>query len=257
MSNIIEFPSEKTGNVLIAATLDRLQAPLNVAGCCRDELREVLQPIEGVVLHRGYLPAAQFNHAQMLSRAALVSATHTALLPVAYPHIVRTPVITDEIALTMLTVLFGAVGKAKGGDAQILLEACIDMFGSSDAIGAATGLWRPVSTHPVILALAVRQLINTAVFTSVAELRDAMLDAQRSIIQLTKAAERWLDLLRVSDRVMFEFDRAAWMQAYAHVGADVVLTMQDSDEAGDEDGIEPAAPRWAALETMRKAMLSE
>ncbi|WP_409191042.1 hypothetical protein [Bradyrhizobium sp. RDM4] len=237
---------------MIAATLDRLQGPLSVAGRCRDELREVLQPIENVVLHHDLLPAAAFNHARMLSRAAQVSATHAALLPVAYPHIVATPIITDEIALTMLTVLFGAVGKAKGGDAQILLEACIDMFGSSDAIGAFTRLWRPVSTHPVILALAVRQLINTAVFTSVAELRDAMLDAQRSIIQLTTAADRWRDLLRVSDRVLFEFDRAAWMQAYASVGADVVEVMQDADEAGDEDEDAPPAPRWIAQEAMRR-----
>ncbi len=50
---------------------------------------------------------------------------------------------------------------------------------------------------------------------------------------------------------MFEFDRDAWMQAYANVGSDAVELMQDPDEAGDEDENEPPSPRWCALEAMR------
>jgi hypothetical protein len=258
MSELIKFPGEKTGNVLISATLDRLRSPLSVAGQCRDELRGVLKDVNVVNLHRGYLPSAKFNHGEMLSRAALVKAANFALVPVAYPQAFATPIITPEIALTMLTVLFGAVGKAKGGDAKILLEACIDMFGDADQIGAATGLWTPVSTHPVILALAVRQLINTAVFTSVAELRTAMLEERRSIVHLYNATDRWLDLLRNSDRCVFEHDRDEWMRAYQGVGADVVAEMQNADEAPgiDDDGAEiPPLPRWAALEAMRLAKL--
>lgn len=253
MSELITFPAEKTGNVLISATLDRLHGPLKVAGECRDELRGVLRHVNDVALHRGCLPDAKFNHDRMLSRAALVSATHATLVPIAYPQIVATPTITAEIALTMLTVLFGSVGKAKGGDAKILLEACIDMFGSSDQIGEATKLWRPVSTHPVILALAVRRLINTAVFTSAAELRTSMQDARQTIVHLVNAADRWIELLRASDRVVFEFDRAGWLQAYDDVGADVVGLMQHSEETGDEDENVPPSPRWAALNQLLQA----
>lgn len=266
MSDIIEFPgaglaSKKVGRALIAATLNHVSAPLSVAGECSEELRgrpplkkPVLLPIDNLVLHHGNLSAAQFNHARMLSRAALVRATNVALWKVAYPHMVATPTLSAGTALAMVSVLFRGVGKPKNVETAALISACVDTFApASDAIGKATGLWKPVSIHPVVLALAVRQLVNTAVFTSIAELRTAMLDAQRSIIQLYRDTDRWLELLRVSDRVMFEFDRASWDLAYSNVGADVVCEMQDPSEAGDEDedGTAPASPRWSALEAMR------
>jgi hypothetical protein len=47
--------------------------------------------------------------------------------------------------------------------------------------------------------------------------------------------------------VLFEFDRDAWMQAYANIGSDVVELMQDPAEASDEDDallmIARSAPR--------------
>jgi len=45
-------------------------------------------------------------------------------------------------------------------------------------IGEATGLWRPVSSHPVVLAMAVKRLQYNSVFTSAAELRTAMIDGR-------------------------------------------------------------------------------
>jgi hypothetical protein len=257
MSDLIKFPgsgvavrpTKKAGTALISATLDRVAAPLQVAGQCRSELRDVLRKVGE---HRYYLPDAKFNHGRMLSRAALVSRTHTALLPVVYPHIVATPTITAETALAMLTVLFRGVGKAKNVETNTLIANCVAMFDPrSDIIGEATGLWTPVSSHPVILALAVKKLLYNSVFTSAAELRTAMREARNSILWLSQDTERWLALLQASDRVLFEHDRAAWDLTYQNVGADVVSVMQNPEEAGDDD--EPASPRWSAQEALRLA----
>ncbi|UGX95793.1 hypothetical protein G6321_00011895 [Bradyrhizobium barranii subsp. barranii] len=246
--------SGKKGTALISAVLTQAHRPLTVAGNCRNELRDTLRPVNDVNLHRGYLPNATFNHRRMLPRAALVNATHAALLPVAYPNIIDTPSITRPFAIQMISALFRTMGKPKDTDSAALLNDCVEMFApGSDAIGEATGLWKPVRNHPVILALAVTSLQRTKVFTSQAELRSAMQDARKRVLWLAEDAKRWLELLRNSDRVLFEHDRPAWDLAYRNVGADVVTAMQDSDEAGDDedDENEPASPRWLALEAMR------
>ncbi|WP_354130425.1 MULTISPECIES: hypothetical protein [unclassified Bradyrhizobium] len=240
---------------MIAATLDAVHSPLAVAGQCRNELRGGLERVsEG--LHRYDLPAAKANHAKMLQRAALVRQAHVALLAVAYPHIVRTPTITPEIALAMVSVLFRGVGRAKGVEANALIASCVAMFNPHcDIVGGATELWTPVSSHPVVLALAVQKLQFNTVFTSTAELRSAMQEARSSVVWLVQAAERWLDLLRNSDRVLFEHDRAAWDLAYANMGADAVGAMQEAADAAYEGVDDP--PRWHALEALRLAKLSE
>ncbi|MBR0746189.1 hypothetical protein JQ582_19850 [Bradyrhizobium japonicum] len=259
MSEIVKFRSDpkKAGTALVRTTVNRLHVPMEVAKRCGTELREVLRPVNDVNQHRGYLASAKFNHGRMLSRAAMVSAAHTELMPVVFPHMVATPVVTTEIAVMMLSTLFGSVGKAKTVETATLLGTCVEMFHPvADVIGEATGLWTPISKHPVVLALAVRKLINTSVFTSAAEFRQAMQDARNSILWLMQHTERWLDLLRISDRVLFEFDRPAWDRAYASVGADVARVMQDSDEEGyeDDDGEDvPPSPRWAALQAMIEA----
>jgi hypothetical protein len=259
MSELIKLPGSqvavrKAGTALIAATLDGLHAPLQVAGECRSELRGDLQKVsEG---QRYYLPNAKFNHGRMLSRAALVNAARTALFPVAYPNMVAAPMITAETAVTMLSLLFRGVGKVKNVETNAVIAACVAMFDPrSDIIGEATGLWTPVSSHPAVLAMAVRKLIYNSVFTSAAELRTAMQEARSSVVWLIQDAERWMELLRASDRVVFEFDPDAWALAYQDVGADVVRAMQESEEepAGDE----PASPRWTALEKLRLEKLNE
>jgi hypothetical protein len=257
-------PTKKAGTAVIAATLNRVAAPLAVAGQCRSELR-VLRHIN---IHTddpqpGNLANAKFNHGKMLARAATVSAAYRELFPLAHPHMIASPTITREDAIMMLAVLFGTLGK-KGTDNETLIRACTDMLSpESDAIGEATGLWRPISNHhPVVVALAIRKLVYGSVFTSVAELRAALQAARNSILWLAEDADRWMKLLQASDRMVFEHDREAWGAAYANVGADVVaLMMQESDEAGyegdDEDDDEPPSPRWSAQEAMRRAKLIE
>ncbi len=256
MSDIIKFPGNKVGSQLIRATINRMQPPLTVAAQCRTELRGVLRKVGDGKLQRE-LPNATFNHARMLKRVAEVEATHTALLPVVYPNIVRSAAINGPEAITMLAVLFGALGK-KSTDNETLMRACIAMFDPiTDEIGAATGLWTPVSHHPFVLAMAISKLVFNSVFTSVAELRAAMTEARNSVMWLMQETERWLELLKISDKTVFEFDRPAWDAAYANIGADIIALMQDRCEepfdGDDDDEPEPGTPRWLALEAMRRA----
>jgi hypothetical protein len=268
MNEIIKFPgaglavraSKKQGTALITATLDGLHHPLRIASECRDAFRynELKHLNDNNDLSRWQLSSAKSNHERMLPRAGLVRAARAALWRILLPP---TQTITRIDAIMMLMVLFGTLGKKKDADTTTLLAACVEMLDpDSDSIGEATGLWRPVSPHPVVVALAIKRLINTAVFTSPSELRDAMHESRRTLVNLEQYTDRWMALLHKADRIVFEHDRAAWLEAYADVGADVVTTMMDSDESADVDdnGDDiPASPRWVALEAMRRAKLIE
>jgi hypothetical protein len=269
MSTLVEHPGtgvavrpgkKKTGTSLISATLDTVAHPLRIASHCRDELREVLQHVDDVPQPNIVnLPAARFNHARMLSRVAVVREVHLGLFGMFIPP---APTTTRGDAIDMLSALFGATAKAKA-ESKTLLAACVSMFApGADSVALATGLWQPISRHPVVVAIAIQELINTAVFTPTpAEFRAAMVDAKRKLRGLATYAESWLELLQVSDRVVFDFDRPAWEAAYAGVGADVIGAMQVDEEGGyegdeDDDG-EPASPRYAALEQLLAKLAAE
>lgn len=264
MSGIVKFPgggltTKKAGTALVRVTANGLHVPLQIASACRNEFRcNVLRHLNDGDLAAWQLPSAKHNHAKMLPRAALVDATHTALLSVVVPHLA--PPISPDAALTMLSALFGPLGK-KGNDNAALLDACISMLHpDADVVGEATELWLPIPKSPVIVALAVKRLLNNAIFAPMpAEFRRELREANRSVKSLADYAERWLALLHNADRIVFEHDRDTWTRAYENLGADVAATMQDRDEAGDvgDDGedsedIAPS-PRWAALEAMRRA----
>jgi hypothetical protein len=162
-----------------------------------------------------------------------------------------------EAAGAMLSVLFGALGKRKADAADenpaIMLAACCDMFDPvNDMIGEGMGLWKPICKHPVVLALAVKTLVATSVFTpSPSELREAMQKVKRRIDAHASWLGDFLSWMEKADRLLFEFYRPPWEVAYARVHSSEARAMLNPMEGPGEDV--PASPRWQALEAIVKA----
>jgi hypothetical protein len=165
--------------------------------------------------------------------------------------------------MQMVSYLFAAIGKSKKDEENLmLLFAATEMFSPMDAtIGSVTGLWKPISRHPLILALAVKKLINTAKFTSCAELREAMEEVHQKLRHQEWAMESIKEQIEEADEIMFERDREAWAAAYRNADPAVAIEMREHllfDEGpGEEDdgtAIEPSS-RWAALNEITAALL--
>src|SRR5262245_60395573 len=91
--------------------------------------------------------------------------------------------LTQADAIEMLRYLFGAMGKRRGDDAAAKLIACADIFSpTSNALGRATGLWKPVPLHPTFLALAIKHLMAAKTFEpSESELREALANVKNQV----------------------------------------------------------------------------
>jgi hypothetical protein len=114
-------------------------------------------------------------------------------------------------------------------------------------------LWKPISKHPLVLALAIKRLIATSVFSpSPSELRDAMKLAKEKLSALGGYAGQFLALVNKADEIIFTFDRPTWDAAYADVRSEIPLQMQgllfEEEPCTDDDGNAiPPSPRWQAL----------
>src|SRR4030095_4716992 len=192
------------------------------------------------------LDRAKIIHDRLLRNVVTVTDAHSALLQVVIPSWRRDP-ITHSQATAMLGVLFGTLSKKRTDDenSAMLLASCADMFNPvNDAIGTATGLWKPITKHPLVLAIAIKQLIATSVFTpSPAELREAMKHASERISSRKAWTSQWLELINQADAIVFAFDRAGWDAAYAKVDGKTALYMSGTAELED-------SPRLAALEAL-------
>jgi hypothetical protein len=250
-------PSKQATLTLIRATLDGFAEPMRVAKNCFLELNGHILANDRRMSSHQLLANAKNNQQRMLPSAALVRTTLIALRPIMNPDLFGIR-ISYATAVQMLPAL-GTLIAAKREEKTALLESCAEMFAPGmDAIGQATGLWQRVSKHPVILALALQKLLNVKVFASQAELRTAMLDAEKKIKSLFSAAESWMNLLCDSDHILFERDRAGWRLAYSNVSGEIASAMlasveMDEDAGDDEDAI---SPRWAALNELRQAKLA-
>ena len=172
------------------------------------------------------------------------------------------PEVDRVSALSMLNVLFAAIGKRKSDeDSALLLAAAADMFNpANDVLGCITKVER-INRHPLILASAIKKLIATAKFTSCAELHEAMQSVEHFIGIQVWHLEFMTERIYLADAILFEQDRTAWDKAYANVDCEVVLAMRESSEMmGEgpfpEDGEFPAtpgSPRWQALDDLVKA----
>src|SRR5262245_17351644 len=107
----------------------------------------------------------------------------------------------------------------------------------------ATGLWKPLDKHPLILAIAIKQLVASAVFTSPAELRAAMTRVRERLETLLWAMQYLGDIIERADKLVFVGDRAAWGVAYADIPSEVIAEMQQFGCIGEDGGNDEPSPR--------------
>jgi hypothetical protein len=176
--------------------------------------------------------------------------------------------ITHATATKMLAVLFGTLSRRKADDDNeaMLLASCADLFNPiNDKVGCSSRLWKPVSKHPVVLALAIKRLIAKSKFVpSPSELRETMSLVIEKLAGagLGGAAQRYIEAVEEADKIVFALDRAAWTAMYASAGinSQVPLAMQgrlEDEEPGEDEHGNPIAPspRWRALNDLWEAKL--
>jgi hypothetical protein len=202
-------------------------------------------------LHRSWLPSYARAHLVSTSLSGITSSCPCPL--------------TQADASSMLHYLFGAMGKRRNDEAAAKLLACADIFSpTSNALGAALGLWKEVSRHPVILAITIKQLMAEKTFEpSEAELREALAKVKQRLSVHEHYVDQWLEKADRADQIVFAFDRAAWDAAYARADRETILAMREYAELGGEGPSEdldengdpecPPSPRWQALDDLLKA----
>jgi hypothetical protein len=142
--------------------------------------------------------------------------------------------ITAGQATAMLHVLFASMtGKLRKDEAAMLkLTECAEIFSpSNNLLALALELWEPVSTHPVSLALAIKELKASKIFEpNEAELREALGKVETKNAELERDAREWLSRLRQTDALMFETDRDGWRAAHAAVDSEATAQMKSGSE---------------------------
>jgi hypothetical protein len=213
-----------SSSALVSQSLGDYAESMRVANQCRQQLKEADFGL-------GTIDHAKRTHRAMLPHVAAVDAAYSDLIEMTCsdPY----DPITCEMAVAMLQVLFGALSKRKA-DAEnaIKLAACADMFSPlNDVIGTATRSWKPLPKHPAVLAIAIKDLINTQIYSpEPVELRAAMTRARHRLVSLKLDAKRWLEIAEKADEIVFEQDRTAWDAAYALLDSRVptaMLAMRD------------------------------
>jgi hypothetical protein len=198
----------------------------------------------------GDLDATKLLHARWLPDLASADSAYQSLLSVAQ----QWPSLTATEAGAMLSYLFTVMGKRKSDEAAAKLHACVDLFNpASNEIARALGLWKPVPRHPLVLALAIKQLMAQKTFEpSEAELREALSAVEEKLRAQRRWVFMWLQEFDRADALLFAQDRPAWDAAYGSFGSDVAGAMaawlDDHEPRKDAKGNPVAeSPRWKAL----------
>jgi hypothetical protein len=126
--------------------------------------------------------------------------------------------VKPKLAAQMVRTLFGAVvGKKRTDEDAEKLEGCLLLFDPTvNAIGPATGLWRETPRHPVVMALAVLDLIHEQVFSpSSAELTSACRRAHNRLRRQYQHMETIIKRLRCAEEILFDYARDEWASIYA------------------------------------------
>lgn len=215
-----------------------LTEALSVAGMCRHLMDGELDVprAKAALGHLSLVPSAARAHRQLLD------------ILIANPADEITPAAAGD----MLSALFGALGKRKAD--QMMLGACVSMFAPAcAALDEVIGV-KPICRHPVILALGIKKLIATSVFTPTpAELRAAMAEVRAEIAVREAWLSAFLNWIDVADRLVFAQDRAAWEAAYARVDGSVARAMLCGLNEGPGEETAPS-PRWQALRAVSKQL---
>jgi hypothetical protein len=124
----------------------------------------------------------------------------------------------------------------------------------SDMIGEATGLWKSVPKHPVILALAIKDLLAKEEWSpEQPKLRAAMKRAREELLSLQFAVGPYFDALDRADEIIFTFDRAAWDRIYADVDGCIPLMMAIRATPPRTDALDDLWRRKETASTLRIA----
>jgi hypothetical protein len=246
----------KPAAVGLALINDILDADVVQALSDAKQMTEVVQEAPTVCYYDGrigetWLDNARPLHARWLKAALRAETAADLLYDVAFP---RSP-ITPAEAGAMLRYLFAAKGKKRGDEARAKLASCIEIFSDrSNALGEATGLWKSVPRHRLVLALAIKQLMAKALYEpEECELREALATVKQRLSTLGRWASEWRQRLKCVDQTVFRFDRPAWDAAYAAVDSNVVLAMgawEDDDDEPRNEALEALWERKQAAEAL-------
>ena len=143
-----------------------------------------------------YVEAAKAYYRGALPCAARAAVAASFLRELRHPH----EPITAGQATAMIYALFASMtGKLREDEAAMAkLAGCVDIFSpANNALALALELWEPVSTHPLSLVLAIKELKANKTFEpNEAELREALGKVETKSAGLERDAREWLIRLR-------------------------------------------------------------
>jgi hypothetical protein len=168
---------------------------------------------------KGYLANARITPLQrrqlMLPKAAEVFAARQQLSRIVHPW----EPIDGATATAVFALMFGALAKRKSADDEnmrALLLATTQMFNPQHArLGNFTGLWKPPPSHPVVVAMAVMQLLSTSVFAPTpSEVREACERAHEKLRLASMDLRQWLERFAANEATLLLKYPGDWRQAY-------------------------------------------
>jgi hypothetical protein len=240
--------AKAAGLAVINAPLVPIMEPMRVAAAAREFMQRDDSYL-GSQLTLNYLERARSMHPQLLASLPQARLSYEVLSAILIPPF---ETVSYAQVSTMLGALFGALAKRKDENAALLLAACCDLFDPvSLAIGESTGLWKPISNHPIVVALAIKRLLAKQVFTPTpSEVRDAIKLAAERVDTKTAYVGQFIALADQADAMLFLFDHPAWQMAHASASREASLAMRAEAELSNydvEDNAKDESPRSQAL----------
>jgi hypothetical protein len=234
VNDIVLAKRASAGLAVINAPLVAIMEPMRVAEAARKFMLQDGSYLGGQTLHANYVERARSMHPQLLASLPRARLSYEALSAILIPPF---ETVSYAQVATMLGAMFGALAKRKDENASLLLDAGCDLFDPVTlAISESTGLWKPVSNHPIVVALAIKRLLAKSVFAPTpSELRDAIKLAAERINTKAAYVGQFVALADQADAMLFAFDRPAWQMAHAAASQEASLAMRAEAELSNYD----------------------